>query len=236
MSKDTSISHRALDQLTKLQASIVTDVGKFKTDVIKDFTTLRDGVVSNLTELTQKHNDLCAQVSALQEIQQQLAGFVASEMGKTHGQIEGRFQTIGRSMEAFDVNILALAELNKEVIGQLTQINLFLERLSSYTGTPAISAEEVVKITADAEAWYKDLLKAAFGRARASFARQQQEAEEKAVAAEEAAKQVANEAAEKAGIEEELKKAASGERAIVTTTSGGGAGSEFPEGADIFGG
>lgn len=120
--KTTTISHRALDEIIKFKTSVVTDIGQFKVDIIKA-----------VREIAEKHNDLAAQLVALEGIAKNTAAYVASEIGKLGGMSQRHFNDLDESVNAIDRNVLALAELSKEVIGQLTQIDLLIARLHSST-------------------------------------------------------------------------------------------------------
>lgn len=118
--KTTTISHRALDEIMKFKTAVVTDIGQFKIDVIKA-----------VKEIAEKHNDLATQLVALEGFAKNTAAFAASEIGKLGGMSQRHFNDIDRSMNAVDLNVLALAELSKEVIGQLTQVDVLITRLHS---------------------------------------------------------------------------------------------------------
>ena len=265
--KVTSISHRALDELVKFKTSIITDIGQFKTDVLKGI----NDIVKAVSEVQAKHNDLAAHIVAVEGIAKNTAAFSASEIGKIGGASQRHFNDLDRSVNAVDLNVLALAELAKEIIGQLTQIDVLFTRLHSATGillagsvaglddslpsgcvkpiTPddvlefrkalEISGVEVTEIKTNAEKWYGDLVASAF-----KTVRERMEAEDAARRAKEAAlAQEAKEAAEKTAVNEaeeaavaaEIQKANADDLAIASSVSGG-SGSQFPEGAEIFGG
>lgn len=228
--KDTSVSHRALDEIVKIKTALVTDIGKFKLEV-----------VNQLKDFAEKHNSLAAQVASLEGVLKNLMNFVASELGKGQGSFEARFISIARSIRGVDVNVLAIAEMQKEIIGQLTQIDAVFQKLrSSGNDLPIdLTEAEIEQVKTDAGAWYQDLLQSAFVAAQESMKRQEKAADEAYEAeqkrAKEAAEKLAAEQTQAQSIEDELKKAAANERAVTTSTSGG-PGSDFPEGAEIFGG
>lgn len=211
------VPHRVLDQMAKFEAKV-------------------NGKVS---ELINKHNDLAAKITALEAVIGQVAAYTASEMGRAQGQVQGQMQSIGQSLSGIDLNILALAELNKEVIGQLTQIDVFFTKITSKSpeleGGFDLSDEEVAKVKTDAQAWYSDLLKSSFSRAREVIEEQEKKLAEARAAAVAQEAETARAAAEESSVEAELKKAEEIERQVVSATSGG-EGSSFPEGAEIFGG
>lgn len=211
------VSHRLLDQMVKLEAK-------------------QDGKIAEIRkvcgEVVEKHNNLAAAQVAHDQVLKQVAGFTASELGKTQGNVS----IIGRSLEGIDRNVLALAELSREIIGQLTQVDALFKKLKQYDARIEVelTAEEVATIKADAEKWHKELLKSAFAAADRRIEEQRTEALQNDAAAKAAAEQAAVES-QKMTVESELKNAMVSDRTSVALTSGG-PGSEFPEGAEIFGG
>lgn len=237
--KPTSISHRALDELVKLQTSIVTDIGAFKTEVIKA-----------ITEVSTKHNDLAAHLAAVEGVTNNVAQFAASEIGKLGGTMQQQMNIVGQATNAIDLNVLALAELMKEVIGQITQVDVIFKKLhqgvrrlatsnhldiSTFSDVLDLADSEIAQVKADAEKWYQQMVASSFKAVRERLEKDDQErkAQEAAVAAE--AEKKAAEVAEASVVEAELKKAAVDELSIARHTSGG-SGSPFPDGAEIFGG
>lgn len=257
--KSTSISHRALDELVKFQTAIVTDIGQFKTEIIKA-----------VNEIVAKQNDLAAHMMAVEGLAKNTAAFAASEMGKMGGSIQRHLNDLDQSASAIDLNVLALAELSKEVIGQLTQVDALIGRLhaatktmlsNSHSGlnesnpgfvhtlTPedleafrsalVLSDADVQEIKSTAETWYGKLVGSAFKTVRERMAAEEQARREKEAAAaqeaKEAAEKAASDQAETKAVATEIQKANAEELAVAVTTSGG-SGSPFPEGAEIFGG
>lgn len=251
--KPTSISHRALDELVKFQTSIVTDIGNFKTEVIKA-----------ITEVSTKHNDLAAHLAAVEGVTNNVAQFTASEIGKLGGTMQQQMNIVGQATNAIDLNVLALAELMKEVIGQITQVDAIFKKfhtatktifanqysgLNEGTGVRQLTSDdlaafdtalelaesEVTQVRTEAEKWYQQMVASSFKAVRERLEKDDQErrAQEAAAAAE--AEKRAAEDTEASAVEAELKKAAVEELSIAGNTSGG-AGSPFPDGAEIFGG
>lgn len=244
--KISGAEHRIKDMLVKFEAN----------------------VSSKIAEIANKHNDVVAKVAAIEGMVSQVAAFTASETGKFQGTVQGQMQTLGQSMSGIDLNVLALAELNKEVIGQLVQIdaifkklhgsvlNLFAnthtllgdgsgavrqltnEDIAAFKNALEVTESDVSQIKVDADAWYSELLKSSFGRARERIENQAKaaaaEAELEAAAAV-VAEEAAKNAAEETAVQAELKNAELVERAV-TAAASGGAGAAFPEGAEIFGG
>lgn len=210
-------------------------------------------------EVVEKHNGLAAAIAAQEQVLKQIAGFTASELGKFQGETVSRFNTIARSLGGMDLNILALAEMAKEIVGQLTQTDTLFKKLhkavadisvdhmtneksQTYSVALELTEAEIAEVKSSALEWYQDLVSSSFKKAQERADAQEKEAlekeaKEKAAALEAAVK--AEEAAanktEKETVESELKAASEAERSIVTDKSGG-PGSAYPEGADIFGG
>jgi hypothetical protein len=215
-------------------------------------------------ELVKKHNELASQIVAIEQIVKQVAAFTASEMGKFQGTAASHISALARSVSGLDLNILALAEMLKEVIGQLTHVDAIFKRvhvattnilanshgalsedgnirelkpedLETFKNVLELSEQDMAKVKTDAEEWYQNLIMTAFKTAQERIATQEREALEREAKEKAEADKVAAAAAESENVEAELKKAADAERTIVTQTSGG-PGTAFPEGADIFGG
>lgn len=213
--KSNGVGHQVLDRLAKFEALWS----------------------SKQAELVKKHNELAAQGAALEQIIKQVANFTASELGKYHGTISGHIATLGRTTSGLDLNVLALAEIVKELVGQLTQVDAIFRKAKDAGSnfTVDLTDDEVAQVKVDAEAWYKDLMASAFKTARENIEAQEaiaiaQEAEARA-----AAEKAATDQQESATVEKELKDASVSDRTSVAPTSGG-PGSQFPEGADLFGG
>ncbi len=189
-------------------------------------------------ELVKKHNELASQIVAIEALVKQVAGFAASEIGKFHGTMSRHIATLGRTTQGLDLNVLALAEIMKQVIGQLTQVNIIFEKLrfsNSINHALDLTESDLGQIKSDAESWFKELMATAFKTAREAIETAEKEAMEQEAKEQEKAAEIAFSQEEQLIIEEELKNSARLERKVATTTSGG-PGSDFPEGADIFGG
>ncbi len=166
-------------------------------------------------ELITKHNDLAKQINELVVKQQGLS----ITMGRGFQEI---WQNALGSMERQDLNIIAMSELQREMIGQLLVL--------AEDGEMTDAKLEEIKL--ETEKTYKRLMAEAFDKARDRMAREREEA----VAKFEAEKKAQAEAAEQVGIEAELKAAAESDRGIQSVSSTGGPGADIPEGADVFGG
>lgn len=240
--KTTTISHRALDEIIKFKTSVVTDLGQFKVDIIKA-----------VREIADKHNDLAAHFTALEGMVNNTAAFAASEIGKLGGTSQRHFNDIDRSMNAVDLNVLALAELSKEVVGQLTQVDVIFRKLDKSLkfllgNNPAIQTQidkafdlseaEISEVKANAEKWYGDLVASAFKTVRARIDTEDAARREKEAAATQEAKEAAEKAAadeaETKAVEAEIQRANIDDLSVASATSGG-SGSPFPVGAEIFG-
>lgn len=179
-----------------------------------------------IAELIKKHNDLAAAIAAQEQVMKQMAGFTAAEMGKFQGETAKHVSILARSVDGIDLNVLALAEMAKEIIGQLTQIDTVFKNLHSRTrnilanghaalsddGQPRqltaedltafnkaleLSEEEIAKVRNDATDWYKNLVASAFKTVQEKRA----QAEKEALEAEAKAKAEAEAAAAKAEAE-----------------------------------
>lgn len=189
-------------------------------------------------ELVKKHNELASQIVAIEALVKQVAGFAASEIGKFYGTMSKHIMTLGRTTQGLDLNVLALAEIMKEVIGQLTQVDAMFKKLrnsDSAKNAMDLTEEDISQVKTDAESWFKDLMTSAFKTARDAIEAAEKEAVEKENKEQEKAAEIAFSKEEQIAIEEELKNSARLENKIATNLSGG-PGSDFPEGADIFGG
>lgn len=255
----TTISHRALDELVKFQTAVITDIGKFKTEII-----------TAVNEIGNKQNDLAAHVMAVEGVAKNTAAFAASEMGKMGGSFQRHLNDLDVAVNAIDLNVLALAEVAKEVIGQLTQIDALMGRLHAatktifshshsglnekepgfvHTLTPedleafrtalVLADSDIQEIKSTAETWYGKLVASAFKTVRERTEAEDRARREKEAAAakeaKEAAEKAASNKAEVQAVADEMQKANAAELSVAVTTSGG-SGAPFPEGAEIFGG
>lgn len=248
--KNQGIAHKVFDDVVKFKTAITTDIGKFKTDVINAF----NGVKDIVKDAVEKHNNLAAQVAAQEEILRQVAGFVSSKLGETNGSTEARFASIAKSVRGQDLNILAMGEVLKEVVGQLTQNDVIMaqlvensekflnsnvgpieERQKIFAKSFQIEDADIPEVKKRAEDWFKELVTSAFRTAQENMIRQEREADEAYAKELQKAKEAAEEQAKTQSLEEELRQATRDERTVSSSTSGG-PGSPFPEGAEIFGG
>lgn len=181
--KGNGVAHQVIDQVTKVAAR-------------------QDGKIA---ELIKKHNDLAAAIAAQEQVIKQMAGFTASEMGKFQGETAKHVSILARSVDGIDLNVLALAEMAKEIIGQLTQIDtvfknlhartrtilanshaalsddgqvrqLTAEDLTAFNKALELSEEEIAKVRSDATDWYKNLVSSAFKTVQEKRAQAEKEA------------------------------------------------------------
>jgi fructose-specific phosphotransferase system component IIB len=235
-----SLSHRTLDELAKFDTKWG---GRFN-------------------ELVTKHNDMAANLAAIETMVKDIAAYTAGELGKMQGEMKATYESVGRSLGGMDMNILALAEMAKEVFGQLTQVDTLFRQLhtafskfvanthsdaegrvleltpddvASFNSALEIADVEVSRIKTEAEKWYQDVTASAFKTVREKLEKAEEERLTNEKRAKEEAEKVAASKAESDGIETELKGAQDIDNAI-SRTSSGGPGSDIPEGAEIFGG
>lgn len=191
MSKNNTVAHKVIDDIVKLRTALTIDIGKFKTEVITAVQEINKAVV----ELQTKHNDMAAHLTAVEGIARNTAGFAASEIGKMGGTVHRHLHDLDRSVNAIDINVLALAELAKELVGQVTQIDVIISKLHSAIDTvfsrvpggynidpPSkvtygairedfrksleLADSDVQELKTRAQKWYEDLVAAAFKTVR----------------------------------------------------------------------
>lgn len=176
-------------------------------------------IQSFAAEWAEKHNQLAKSVESIFKM-------ATAELGKVWSNQQG----LADSLDHMDLNVLAIAEINKNIYRRLTEHEAKLKKLEELADTPLLSQD-----LADAwDAEYKEEIKKAFTivlerRAKEDAARAEAREREKreAAAAEEAKKE-----AERA--EEELRRAES--EGLVRDAASGGQGASIPDGAQIFGG
>jgi len=190
---------------------------------------------AKMGELVQKHNDQAAAIGDLQKVQQQIATFAASEFGKVLGQQQAIAMELGKSIDHLDVNVLALAEVSKEVFGQFQQLDYILQNGAVVDGKliTDIPDTAIPEIKDGATKWHTDVVSAAF---KTVVERRQAEETNRAKAAaqvQEEALQAAIDRDEAAKAENELRAA---ESASIISQGAGGSGVDIPVGADVYGG
>jgi hypothetical protein len=119
------VAHRVFDEFVKFQTAIATDVGTFKVEVQKTMS----AAIETIKEIGQKHNDLAAHVAAVEGTLKNTTAWTASELGKMGGSVQRHLNGLDQTTSAIDLNVLALAELAKELVGQLVQIDALINRL-----------------------------------------------------------------------------------------------------------
>lgn len=179
-------------------------------------------------ELINKHNEIAAALGAIEAMVKQLASSMASEVGKLNGIIQGHME----ALSGLDLNILASAEVLKELVGQITVLHAMLNKVSPVN----FSVEETLECKKQAEESFKKMVNSAFKTVRERLEREAQEFREAQERAKKEAEIAAKEQAESQTIEKELKQSVENERTAIGASTSGGPGSDFPEGAEIFGG
>lgn len=215
--KSNGVPHKVLDQLAKFQAAWETKI----------------------SEVVHKHNDLAAHITAVEEVLRNVAAFTASELGKIGGTTQKQLSSLAESTSYIDKNVLALAELCKELVGQITQMDFIFQKMEKTfrnEGTIyfSITEDETKQIKADAEQRYTDWVASSFKTVRERMEAEDKADQEKKLLAKEAADRITASEAETQGIEKELQRINLSEMSLSNKTSGG-PGSEFPDGAVIFG-
>jgi hypothetical protein len=178
-----------------------------------DLETLVSGIAGKVDKFANdwatKHNGVAKQV-------QELAKQVAQDIG----QLSAYVQVQADSIDRLDLNLLALAELNKRLCLQVMQ-----------SRAPADTPKE--DIEREAQEFYKKELAGSFDVAL----KRRKEAEEAAAAARQKAAEERKAAAEaKSEAERAEKVLLDAERGLINEATGGGQGVPIPEGAEVFGG
>lgn len=179
------------------------------------------------TLLERKVDELETKLAALTELLSQTRVAVGNDLKFVRSQFE--VHTV--SIDQLDNNVLCTANVLREVFGQFSQIDEILRKAS-------IDTEVNVEVVREkASKWFADVVAAGFKKTAldkqraAEIARAREAAAKAAVEALE--KEKAAETTEQAAVETELKAAESPSLSTPTTV---GAGSEYPKGAQIFGG
>lgn len=152
--------------------------------MLKDYAANWDKVQKQLVD---KHNEMAAQLAAVEQLVNNVAKFSAGEFGKMQAKLNFWFQSVDAALHHHDVNHLAASEIMKEIFGQLTQVDFYLKKAFGFTisGAPeesdkwfSLDSEEVEKIKTEATEWFDSVLASAFKTANESVNRQRQEADE----------------------------------------------------------
>lgn len=150
------------------------------------------------------------------------------------GRIWANEQRIVDSIDHMDINVLAVAELNKKIYARFARHDSMFEKLETLAQKAGFSLKDDVDVAAVAEALYSEEVKAAFttvfDRRKAEDALRKEAMEKAAVEAKAAAE--AKTEAEKAEV---ALREAEAPQAIEDLTAGG-KGADIPEGAEVFGG
>lgn len=178
-------------------------------------------------ELVEKHNEMAAQLAAQEQLTQQVAQFATSEFGKMQARLNLYFQSIDQALHHHDVNDIAAAEILKEIFGQLTQVDVFLKRLSvrvsDREGVLDLAGADVANIKKEALEWFDSTVASAFKVANEAVEEQRKAAEEQSkaeqarIAAEK--EKAAADKEEAARMESELQKAEREDRGLEQASS-----------------
>lgn len=197
-----------------------------------------DSMRSKMEELIAKHNALAGEIEGIKKLQQQFMMFTAQEMGKATAQQQAIASELGSTIDHLDVNVLSLAEVMKEVFGQLQQIDHIFQnaKVVSAEGGYALDVDvikdaDVPGIKEGAQKWFDTVVASAFKTIQDRRAEEQRVAEENARKAKEEAERAAKDKSEKELVEKELARESG-----VQQIGAGGLGADIPEGADVFGG
>jgi hypothetical protein len=187
-------------------------------------------------EIVAKHNDLVTHMAGLEAAIKSIGSAAGTEIAKLVTGQELRDREFGGALSGLDLNILAMAEIVKEIFGQLSQIDTLFDRIFSKADLGAsLSEDDRTGIKAKAEEWLKQVTISAFSTVQNRFAAEAKARQEAEQAAKEEAEKAASAKQEAERVEKELQQAEATDRSLVGTTTGG-AGTSFPEGADIWGG
>lgn len=153
------------------------------------------------------------------------AGGLITELNSLKQNIGSQLQINGQAIDSIDTNVLVLAEVLKEVFGQLTQIDEMLRLVDQKPENKTLDERiDADAIRVQAESWFKDTVSSAFGKIRSERAA--------LVATQNAAKKEQDGKAEAARAQEELLNA---DTPSMSATMAG-PGSDIPAGAQVFGG
>lgn len=194
---------------------------------------------SKMEEVIAKHNALAGEIEGVKKLQQQFMMFTAQEFGKATAQQQAIASELGSTIDHLDVNVLSLAEVMKEVFGQLQQIDFIFQNAKVVTppeggyklDVDVIKDADVPDIKEGAQKWFDTVVGAAFKTIQERRAEEQRVAEENARKAKEEAERAEKDKTEKELIEKELARDSG-----VQQIGAGGLGADIPEGADVFGG
>lgn len=186
-------------------------------------------------EWAEKHNTLNQHVEEIKRLS-------ATEFGK----LWGNQQLFADSNEGMDRNVMALAELAKDVFLRLELSDRIVKKLAEKLNISLDDiAPDLEEVKAAATATYKEVVKEAMSAAVETIRKNQEAmAEQRRLAQEEMAKAIEEQKkaeAEALAAAEEAKKAESALRGaeaddVSNIQQAGGAGVDVPEGAQVFGG
>lgn len=191
-------------------------------------------VVQKVNQLATKLEEAVAVINKVSEDQGKLAKIMAMELGKMGAIHKISTDALQKQFAHLDLNVLATAEVLREVFGQLTQVDKYLGVLCAKA-----SPEENITLTQSfqelreqSDLWWQNVTARAFTVVQERLAEDDAKLEAEKLKAKEAAEKAAKDKTEAEKVEAELRES----EARNLATMNGGAGAEVPEGADVFGG
>lgn len=215
-----TVAHKVLDEMHKFQVS----------------------VSQKLSEVVEKHNELAAKIAGLEAVCKNVMQFSASEIGKLQAHQQLVNQEIGISMSRMDMNVLALAEMTKDIFIKMQESEAQIlnlrdalidnpeDNFAAILNCMNLDDERYEQVKSCALSLRDAYMKAAFKKVQDEI-----EAEDKKRSEDiEKAQKEAESKAEADTVEKELQRADALDKGISLSVAGPG--SSFPEGAEIFGG
>lgn len=215
-----------------------------------DIKTLDDkisGIVKSANETLREIRAIVTEqnkrIGELEKLQQKIATFAAAEFGKVLGHQQTVAMEFANTTNHIDMNVLALAEVAKEIFGQLAQIDHVLQtsivKPSTDSGDLKLDLNipdgeaSIETIKTKAVEWYNQVTKSAFKIVNAQREQHAEKMRQEEAALKKEAEEAAQAKTEAEVVEKELRSA---EAPGVLMPASGGEGSNIPEGADVFGG
>lgn len=207
-------------------------------DLINRQRTLTANVDKTMTEMVEKHNNMAAKNQAIEELMSKVVTLTAGQLGQLEAKQHAVNIEFDRSMAGIDRNVLALAEMTKELFGHIAQADQFFKRLAAAANISlALTDEQSAQLREEAAKWYHDVTVSAFETVRLRLEEDQKERSRQAEAellAKQEAEKAAKDLSEADRMMAGFQQAEGMDRAMVAQL--GGSGSDIPEGADVFGG
>lgn len=193
---------------------------------------------AKMKELVDRHNNMAAHLDAQEKLIKQVFSAAAINVGSLDAKLQQLSNECDKSLSGIDRNVLAVAEILKEVFGQFQQLDFFLHKLAAPSQIALeASSDELATIRSEATKWYDEVVSSAFAKVQQRFVELEQERMRKATEEQEAkerAEKAARDQEEADQVGQELKRADALDRSVIAMA--GGPGADIPEGADIFGG